>query len=436
MSHLLPHAIRGVFGCASVLFVLGAPAELAAQTARAPLTLADVVQRLERSNPMIAAARASADAAVARVGPVRALPDPRAELAVMNRMLPRLSTMSPLAMDQLTITQMLPLATRRAATQAAEARAQAAGRGIGVQRALARRDAALMLADWWQADAARTVMDETRGLLTESVAVAEAMYRAGQAKQTEVLRLQADLTRMTAEWTAMDGMRRSAAAALGAMLDAPLDADALRVELPVAVPEAAARTTMDASANRGDAAEVIAAHDRVAAAHAEETVAQRERWPELEVGLQLGSRPNTTERMVGVMAGASIPIFAASRQRKMAEEATAMRRMAEAESRAADATARAGAEEARAALDRSRALQRLYDGTLLPQLNAARESANAAYRAGTGSVDMVLDAVMAVNAARLARVTVQADETRAMARLEYFTGRAWFAVPMLLERAP
>lgn len=405
-------------------WALLAPVSLAAQSPRGTLTFGDLLGRLDRASPMIAAARASADAATARIGPATALPDPRAEFAVMNRMLPSLSTMSPLAMDQLTVTQMLPLATRRAATHAATQRAAAAARRIDVQRAIARRDAALMLADWWQADTARAVMDETRTLLREGAAAAEAMYRAGQGRQTDVLTMQAELTRMTAEQVAMDGMRRSAAASLGAMLDAVLDPDSLRVALPVL-----------ATAHPSDAtaAEVSAAAQRVEASRAEERVARQERWPELEVGVQLGQRPNTSERMVGVMVGASLPIFAASRQQKMAEEAVAMRRMAEADARSAAAVARAGAAEATAAVERARALQRLYDGTLLPQLRAAFESANSAYRAANGNAESVLNALMAMNTAKLARLAAQADETRALARLEYFTGQAWLAVPMHTE---
>ena len=46
-----------------------------------------------------------------------------------------------------------------------------------------RREAAIMLTDWWQADAARAVMDDTRSILRESVAAAEAMYRAAAAQQ-------------------------------------------------------------------------------------------------------------------------------------------------------------------------------------------------------------------------------------------------------------
>lgn len=410
--------------------LLSVPAVLAAQQPRAPLTLADIVRHIEQSNPMLAASRAAAQASRARIGPATALPDPKAQLAVMNRMLPGLTTMSPLAMDQLTVMQMLPLASRRAAAQAATARSRAVDMGIETQRFAVRRDAAVMLVDWWQADAARAVMDDTRALLREGAAAAEAMYRNGQARQSEVLRMHAELTRMTAEWMAMDGMRRSAAAGLSAMLDIPIDADSLRPELPAvasAAPSAPGST---------ESPDVVAARRTVEAAAAEELVAHRERWPDLEVGLQFGQRPNSSERMVSLMAGASIPIFARQRQLKMIEEAGAMRRMAEADARGAAAEQRAGMAEATAAVARARSLQRLYDGTLLPQLHAAWESANAAYRAGTGGIDAVIEALMAMNTARIAFHATQADEVRALARLERLTGRAWLAVPLSTEPHP
>jgi outer membrane protein TolC len=433
------HATCGALGRTRLFaLLLIAPAALAAQqaqaapraTPRTALTLADVVERLERTNPMLAASRAAAQAARARIGPATALPDPRAQLAVMNRMLPNLSTMSVLAMDQLTVMQMLPLATRRPAARAAEARARTAESGIDAQRFAVRRDAASMLADWWQADAARGVMDETRTLLRESAAAADAMYGAGQARQADVLRAQAELTRMTAEWLTMDGMRRTAAAGLSAMLDEPLDADALHPELPAgpAAPMAVSSTVASP--------DVVTAHHSVDAAIAMEAVARRERWPELDVGLQLGRRPGSSEQMVSLMAGASIPIFARQRQLQMIEESSAMRRMVEAEARSAMAENRAGVSEALSALERSRTLQRLYATTLLPQLHAVLESANSAYRAGTGPIDVALDALMAENVARIAHITARADEARALARIERLTGRAWFGVPLMPERHP
>jgi outer membrane protein TolC len=140
--------------------------------------------------------------------------------------------------------------------------------------------------------------------------------------------------------------------------------------------------------------------------------------------------------MLGFMAGASIPIFARARQQQMIQETAAMRRMVEADARNTAAAARAGVVEATAALDRTRALRRLYDGTLLPQLQAVRESASATYRAGTGSLEAMLDALMAENTARISRLATQADEVRTLARLERLTGRAWLAVPINTERLP
>jgi outer membrane protein TolC len=242
--------------------------------------------------------------------------------------------------------------------------------------------------------------------------------------------MQAELTRMTAEWMTMDGMRRTAAANLSAMLDVPIDADTLRPELP-GVPASAIVDTGWAMNP-----DLVTARSNVEAAAAEELVAKRERWPMIEIGMQLGRQPATNERMVGVMAGASLPIFARQRQQQMIQETAAMRRMAEADARNTAAETRAGIAEATAALDRARALRRLYDGTLLPQLQAVRESASATYRAGTGSLEAMLDALMTENTTRIARLATLADEVRALARLERLTGRAWLAVPIHTERLP
>src|SRR6185503_4898048 len=97
-----------------------------------------------------------------------------------------------------------------------------------------------------------------------------------------------------------------------------------------------------------------------------------ELFPDLQVGVQYGQRSSApgTERMGSLMVGATVPIFARSRQLKMREEAVAMRAMAEADLGAMRADTRGKVAEAFANLSRARNLAVLYRNTVLPQAEA------------------------------------------------------------------
>jgi len=123
------------------------------------------------------------------------------------------------------------------------------------------------------------------------------------------------------------------------------------------------------------------------------------------------------------MIGASLPVFARSRQFQMRDEMSAMRRMAEADLAAMRAATRSDVARAHADLTRARTLARLYRTTVLPQAEAAVESSLAAYRVGSVDFMTLLDSRMAVNEYRQDLLALEADEGRAWAELEVLVGR-------------
>lgn len=127
--------------------------------------------------------------------------------------------------------------------------------------------------------------------------------------------------------------------------------------------------------------------------------------------------------MGSVMIGASLPVFARSRQLRMRDEADAMHRMARADLDAMRAETVAEIAEAHADLVRARMLAATYRSTLLPQAEAATESALASYRAGRVDLMTVLDNRMGVNRYRKELVALEAEEGKALSELEMLTGR-------------
>jgi outer membrane protein TolC len=170
---------------------------------------------------------------------------------------------------------------------------------------------------------------------------------------------------------------------------------------------------------------ILAGEREIEAAEAQTRLARREIWPDLTIGVQYGQRNGGMgmERMGSLMLGASVPIFARSRQLRMRDEAEAMRQMAVADVAAMRADTRAEVAEAYAGLVRARNLATLYRSTVLPQAEAAVTSAHAAYR--TGSVDFMtlLDARMTVNDYCQELFALEAEQGKAWAELERLIGR-------------
>lgn len=395
------------------------------------LSLAAVYVRLHAGTPRIMAARAAAQAAAERVGPARRPPDPELQFALMNREIPGFGLSDPLGMNQIQLTQMIPIAGKVGLAADVE-RARAAAAAAQADDALwaERSRAAMAFYELYTADHSIRIMQESQRLLRDLVRITETMYAVGDAGQADVLRAQVELARMAEELVRMEAMRSSAAGRLNAIVDNPVDRPVpppmeprWEGELPPTdslLALALARRPM-----------LLAGAATVSAAGAGERLAGREIWPDLEVGLQYGWRPmdDGTEHMVSVMLGLRLPIWAGSRQGSMRREATAMREMATADLQAMEAETRGRVSELVAAVGRARRLRALYRRTVLPQAEATFSSALAAYRVGGVDFMTLLDAQMNVNRYHQAAIAATAELGQAIAELEMMT-----ATPLLTER--
>ena len=381
-----------------------------------------------RANPRIAAARSLARAATFRVPSAKRPPDPQLQLGFMNYELPGLAPMDVIGMTQLQLMQMVPLGGKLGLSgDVAEARAAAqAERATDVAWDVRSR-VAMAFYDLYAADQAILVARETLRLLQDVARTAEAMYRVGEGRQADVLRSQVEIARMTEDTLRMRAMRTAMAARLNALLDRPVDADVPAPALPV-FPLATPNGDSLQRAAEAERPMIRAGREEVQAAHAASRLARRELVPDLQVGVQYGQRGGEmgTEHMGSLMIGASVPIFARSRQLRMREEMTAMRQMADADLAAMRADTRAAVAAAHANLERARNLAALYRNTVIPQAEATVSSALAAYRVGSVDFMTLLDNRMVVNQYRQEQARFEADEGQAWAELEMLLGRELF----------
>lgn len=410
-----------VVACAAL-----ASGPLAAQTG-SRLTLAEVYGHLDEQHPRMEAASARIEAARARITPAGRWPDPAIQFATMNRSLPGFGLQDPLGMNQVQVMQMVPLGGKLGlAARSARADSAAAVSRIADAWWNQRSAAVALFAELWRTDRGVGVVEETTALLRRLAATSESMYRVGEGSQADVLRAQVELARMEEELLRMRAMRTGLAARLNALLDRPPGDSVPTPVMPELAAELPALDSLIARA-ASDRPLLVAGEHGVAAAAATEKRASRELWPDLQLGAIYGQRAmdDGTERMLSLMVGASVPIWAGSRQKQMRLEAAAMREMAEADLASMRAETQGMLTETLADVGRARRLGALYRNTILPQAQAAVTSALTSYRVGAVDFMTVLDNQMTVNRYRLDALALVADEAKALAQLEALTAHAW-----------
>ena len=170
--------------------------------------------------------------------------------------------------------------------------------------------------------------------------------------------------------------------------------------------------------------------DEVRGAKATTELARRALWPDLEIGIQYGWQRDPmgagTAQMGSLMLGATVPVFAGSRQLRMREEAGAMEAMAVADLAAMRAETRGRVAAAYADWQRARNLSALYRGTILPQAEATVTSSLVSYRVGDVNFMTLLDNQMTVNRYQQELFGLEAEQGTALAELEMLIGRELF----------
>jgi outer membrane protein TolC len=407
------------------ILAIGTSLLFGADTVRTRWTLAEYLALVESANPELTVARERLAAAEARVGQARRPPDPMIEFGVMNRSLPRFGKDSPVAMDQVRISQMIPIGGKQgAAVSAARERATADAGQVEEVRRLVRWRATADLIDLDRIDRVGALLEAFTPALRSLGDVVSARYAVGLAEQADVLRAQLEAARFAEEVVMLEADRRATVARLNAMaLRAPgtrIDA----IELPRRPDSILAVAQMVEAARERRPLLTVRRATRLAAG-SDRRRAAMERWPDLEVGLAYGQQPMFdgpgTDRMLSVTIGARLPIWSGSRQVQMRREAEAMERMAAAEVLATEAETQARVGELAAAADRAARLMTLYRGTLNPQNRIAVASALAGYRAGLVDLETVISSQLDAFRAEIDLARFEADHAQALAELEYLT---------------
>lgn len=374
-----------------------------------------VAEALDKS-PALAAARAEVSAARERVAPAGALPDPMLFLSYENDGPAFSLGQEPMTRLSLMAEQPIPwpgkLGAREklAAADADVVEARLARIRLSVEAAV-RRAAARLLE-------ARELRDVTRaqGETWERIeAVTRNRYAAGMGTQQDVLRAQAERTRLLQQARRDETAERIALAELRRLLlrgpDEPVTLSGrLADTVPVAPEAAAERVRAEEESPELAVVRRAAARETLAI-----DLARRDRSPDLVASVGYMNR-GSLPLMWAVGLGVSVPLFSSRKQEPRVREAEA--RLASAKAAESDLRARllGRTEERLALLDQLAEEARLDRESLLVQDRLAVESALASYGTGTVPFVTVLEAIgteFSDRRAALARLagflTAQAD---------------------------
>lgn len=380
------------------------------------------------SNPRIAAARSIARAASYRITQVSRPPDPQVQLGFMNYALPNIAPMDPLGMVQLQFMQMLPLGDKlKLASHAAKAESQAVSAQIEMVSWELRSSVSDAFYDLLTTHSSIEFSRKSLRILQEIAATAEAMYRVGEGQQADVLRARVEISRLGEDTLRLDAIRVAADARLNSLVGRDLKIVSV-ISAPVFPSSLPQQSWLDSIAETNNPS-IRAGHLQIQAAVANERKVNREIIPDLQLGVQVGRGRSASMNgmskagfMGSLMIGASVPIFAKSRQFSMREEAQAMREMVEFEQASMQLETSSKIAEVFSELQRIRRLEALYKAEIIPQAEAAITSALSAYKTGNGSFTSVLESRSTLYQFEQQLSQLQGEQGKAWAELEALTG--------------
>ena len=404
---------------------------LAAITAHAgePLPGASVESLLalaKEHNPDYATMRLEADAALQRIVPAGALPDPtlRVELQDITMGGEQNPTLLPnrVGATRYLVMQELPWFGKRdlrrdiAALEAEGAK----GRAMGNWAELSSRIKA-GYAQFYYVHQSTGLSREILALMARLEQVAQARYAGGLATQQDVIRAQVEQTNLRNELVALEGERRMIQARLNMLVARPADAPLAEPERLRALP---APAQLDYAALqervRSRNPQLFAEEARIRAAEKTRALTYKNRFPDVAVGIAPMQSRNSIKEWE-LMVEMRIPLQQPTR-RAQEREAEAMLAAARTRKEATANQVLSDLAEAIAGIDAARSAETLTATSLLPQAELTYKAALASYETGKVDFATLLDAQRQILQAKQNRIKAQAQGQARLADIERILG--------------
>jgi len=351
------------------------------------------------NHPEVAAANASMEAAHARIRQAAALPDPTVTLTYQND---GYRPESPGATDDtwlgVSAEQMLPFpGKRKLAVEIAGHAASEAGYPASRARLSLEAETRRAFTDLLLARELISLLDEQEATWNQIEAATRARYSVGLGAQQDVLRAQAERTRLSPMRYHEQGNEEAAIAALNRLMGRPAGtpiptprrlSEVVSGERPLPLPDLAG---LERLAEEGSP-ELAMARVVIARSRLEVDLAKKNLNPDFVASAAYMNR-GSTPPMWSVGLGVVLPVFRGQKQRQGIVEAEARLRAAEAEERALRLALRASLEKDLAELRGAVREVEPYAKGVLVQDRLSVQSALANYEAGKVPFVTVLEAL-------------------------------------------
>ena len=382
-----------------------------------------------KTNPELAAARSEREAAEQRISPAGALEDPMVEAGVLNLPLSSVSfSREDMTMKMLGLSQRLPYPGQRALKRdVATLDAESVGHAFNETANRVLRDTTLAYYDLGLVEVSARLVMQNRDIVQQLVKVANSRYSVGQGNQVDVLRAQAQLSKISEELIKLDRDRVASEAELTRLLggsrSSPMDVPP-RVSM---VERELALTTLREQAwqRRPQLLALKAIAER---GQRSLELARKERYPDFDVRVSYGQRENMPDGsrrsdMVSVTVAMNLPVWRQTKTIPRIAEAVAMQEQAENMYRAQRSEIDAKLRQQMASAEQSLRAARLYRTEIIPQSRLTIEAAMAAYQVGRTDFALLLDNQMSVLNFQLAESAAIVSYNKALAEIDFLTGR-------------
>lgn len=410
----------------TVLLVFGAANVVLAQAGALGSDVESLLEFAKKRNPEYAALRLESDAAIERIIPAGALPDPklRTEFRDVTRSGEQSPTFYPSRVGSMRyqLTQDIPWFGKRdikreiAKLEAGSAKNLAMNSWVEISSRVKSNFAQL-----YYLNRNVRLSKEILELVVRLEKIAQVRYANGLVHQQDVIRAQVEQTNVKSEIVALENELRKAQARLNALLlrsaNAPLEEPVqLRIiplpeklEYAVLEKQALARNPM-----------ILTEELRLQAAEKKRDLVYKNRYPDFKFGISPVQVGHSIKEW-GVMVELNIPLQQSSRR---SQERESEARLSAARMRKASTSSQVLAELAEniSGLKAAQKIEALTKNNLLPQTSLTFNAALAGYENGKLDFATLLDAQKQIRKARQTLIKAQAEGQIRLAAIERLLG--------------
>lgn len=266
----------------------------------------------------------------------------------------------------------------------------------------------------------REVNRSSRGLVKTIADAALARYSAGSGGHHEVTRAEVEVNAVDVEAISLAGERVSIIAMMNALRNAPADRQIADPQLPPSAPQLPPQNRLfELAVARRPELEGMRAMQREE--HAMAALARRERYPDLMTSVWYNQMRMGGDS-IGVMLGATIPVFGVRRENRLAEAADLRGRSVAQDSAAMRAMIRFEVADAVRKVQTARRTLEFVQGVAQPRAQQSFLSSLSGYSTGIVEITGLLDSWRALQSAELARAEAAIALAVAVAEVERAIG--------------